>query len=199
MENQDHPQNNVFSHLDSVRMADTPRVENPPVQVLVLKPLRKSIYYGILLYLLQTRRKSLPPEKVFWIIHYSKRLSETELLKAAKFSEQLLTDEKTLRRTRKEIERIYPRIPFARIVPVPELRRIGTGYHDKGALRPRHHPRLEGERVFWSQDLKWMLPPTVETEGKWLTANEVQSLVGEDFLSLMLHQTLVNKIRETLN
>lgn len=176
------------------RMAETPHVVYPPIQAREkVQKLKKSNYYGILLYLLSEFRILLPDEKVVWIINYGKRLSDAELLKAAKFHRLLITNEQVLKRTEKQVLRVFRSIPFNRIVLAPEPRRIGTGYHDKGALRPRHRPRLEGERAFWSQDLSWILPPTIETEGKWLTANEVQSLIGNIPLELVLHQVQRNR------
>jgi len=158
--------------------------------------LKKSTYYGILLYILSESREDLTSEQVAWIVYYSRKLNQEQLLRAGTFSSKLRTDEETLRRTQIEIKRIRSRIPSLRNFRPKEPRRIGTGYHDKGSLRPRHRPRPEGERVFWSQDFRWMTPLTEEEiEGKWITALEVRSLVGDFLFDLIVESILRNRLQ----
>jgi hypothetical protein len=142
--------------------------------------LKKSVYYGFLLFILQEFRVLLHPDQVRWIIYYGRKLSDAELLKAGKLSQQLAQSELVQRRSAREIVRIFYSIPLLRRTPIPIPRRIGTGYHDKGALRPRHKPRLPGEETFWSQDI-WSFLLT-EEEGKWITSDEVFSLIGNNLL-----------------
>lgn len=153
--------------------------------------LKKSIYYGILLYILDEFRILLHPDQVRWIIYYSRRLSDAELQKAGRFFTKLKSEEVVLRRTSNDIGRIFKAIPLMRKTVSPEPRRIGTGYHDKGALRPRHRPRLPGDETWWNQDLEWLLPQKVE-EGKWITAEEVESQISTDFLEIIRNNILLN-------
>jgi hypothetical protein len=133
---------------------------------------------------LEEFRILLHPDQVRWIIYFSRRLSDAELQKAGKFLTKLKSEEVVLRRTSKEIGRIFKAIPLMRKTVSPEPRRIGTGYHDKGALRPRHRPRLAGEETWWNQDLEWLLPQKVD-EGKWITADEVYGQISTDFLEII--------------
>jgi len=164
--------------------------------------LKKSTFYGILLYILVEYREELTDQQVAGIIYYSRKLSIAELLKAGNFSSQLLKQPAILNRTRQEIERVRrTQVPFLRTPQIPEPRRIGIGYRDKGALRPRHRPRLVGERTFWDEDLSWLLPLDFEPEGKWITADEVQSLIGNnlnDWLSC-LSTVVQSRTLETLS
>jgi hypothetical protein len=164
--------------------------------------LKKSTFYGILLFILTEFREELTDEQVAGIIYYSRKLSIAELLKAGKFSSQLLHEPVILRRTLPEIERIRRKqVPFLRTPHILEPRRIGIGYRDKGALRPRHRPRLVGERTFWDEDISWLLPLDFEPEGKWITADEVQSLIGNNLNDWLSSLTTIVQSRtlETLS
>lgn len=178
----------------SVRMADTPRPVDPPVRVHKRSgKLKKSTYYGILLYLVTEFAESLSPEQRAWIVHYSRKLSIAELLKAENFSSKLRTEEQTLKRTQNEIERIRTRIPRLENLTTPEPNRIGIGYRDKGALRPLHERREFGEISYWDEDVRIFLPYDQEIVGKWITASEVSCLVGEDLLELIARQLQEHK------
>jgi len=153
--------------------------------------LRKSVYYGFLLFILQEFRVLLHDDQVRWIIYYSRKLSEAELLKAGKLAHQLVENELVQRRSAREIVRIFHSIPLLRKPLTPEPRRIGTGYHDKGALRPRHKPRLPGVETFWTQDIQHFL--SSEMEGKWITAEEVESQIGNDLLEMIRKNLIENR------
>lgn len=166
-------------HTQKSRMADTPASVDPPVQRHRRKgKLKKSTYFGILLYLLSEYREDLGPEQVAWIVRFQSKLRDEELLRAAQFSSKLRTEPRTLQRTQSEIERVRRNVPRLELPRLRESRRIGIGYRDKGALRPLHLRRTEGETAFWLEDLKWFLPIN-EVEGKWVSAEEVQRLMEE--------------------
>ena len=170
------------------RMADTPRSLAAPIPgFLNLKGLRQSTRYGILLYLMQSPDYSLSNEQRLWIIYRARKLSEAELLRAGRFSDDLNSRQDIRKRMRKDIEETFIRVP--RLLPkqIPEKRRIGIGYRDKGALRPLHQKRILGERVFWDEDVQYMLPLTYTSVGKWISADEVVSQTGNDLLNLVLH------------
>jgi hypothetical protein len=160
------------------------------------KRLRKSVYYGYLLFILEDFRVLLHEDQVRWIIYYARRLSEAELLKAGKLATELKTSEIAQQRSASEIVRIFHTIPRLRKTFIPIPRRIGTGYHDKGALRPRHKPRLPGAETFWSQDIDLFLP--TEEEGKWITSDEVLSLIGIDLQEMIRNNLLTNRTYEQL-
>jgi len=173
-----------------------PRARPPNSGIRKEAKLRKSVYYGFLLFILQDFRGLLHEDKVRWIIYYGRKLSDAELLKAGKLAHQLHSDELTQKRSAREIVRIFHSIPLLRQASIPIPRRIGTGYHDKGALRPRHKPRLPGIDTFWTQDLANFLP--TEEEGKWITSDEVFSLIGKDLLEMIRNNLLQNRTRTIL-
>lgn len=176
-----------FDRSDQGRMADTPHTIGAPLQGFrSLSGMKQSSRYGILLFLLQSPEHELSEGQRLWIVYRSRKFSLAELLKAGKLSESLLTNEVQRKRMQKEISETHHRVPSLNPKQLPEKRRIGIGYRDKGALRPLHHRRIIGERTFWDQDLLYLLPLDYEVKGKWLTADEVDSLVGVDLLNLVL-------------
>lgn len=178
------------------RMADTPRSIDPPVRSGSRRKqkLKKSTYYGILLYIMSEFSRDISPEQRAWIVYYSRKLSIAELLKASTFQSKLATEETTLKRTQHEINRIRTRIPRLENLSLPEPNRIGIGYRDKGALRPLTKKREIGEDSFWSDDVRSVFPQLPESEGKWITANEVNSLTGDTIFELLklAHRRLIN-------
>lgn len=176
-----------------VRMADTPYSVSAPFQGFrSLKGLKRSTRYGILLYILQNSLLyDLSEGQKLWIIYYARKFSEAELLKAGKFSEQLSQDLTVQQRMKHHIRETHIRVPSLNPLQLPEKRRIGIGYRDKGALRPLHHQRRLGDRIFWDEDIRYLLPLNVEVTGRWLTAEEVSGLAGVDHLSLSLAQIQV--------
>lgn len=177
-------------------MADTPRPVDPPVQLSSgrKQKLKKSTYYGILLYIMSEYSQDISPEQRAWIVYYSRKLSIAELLRAATFQSKLATEEITLRRTQNEINRIRSRIPRLENLSLPEPNRIGIGYRDKGALRPLTKKREIGEDSFWNEDVRTVFPSLPESEGKWITAEEVNSLTGDTIFELLklAHRRFIN-------
>jgi hypothetical protein len=175
---------------EQVRMADTPHPVSAPFQGFrSLKGMKQSTRYGILLFLLQSSESyELSEGQRLWIIYRARKLSEAELLKAGEFSEKLISDEVLRQRTKHQINETHIRVPSLNPKQLPEKRRIGIGYRDKGALRPLHHQRRLGERTVWSEDIQYLLPLDSDLTGRWITADEVESLIGVDRLLMSIAQ-----------
>lgn len=174
--------------LSSDRMAETPRSVGAPKDGFTDLPgMRKSTRYGILLYFLNNSTEwPLSPGQVLWIVYRARKFQETELLRAGQFCEQLSEDEKVRTRMFEQIRHTYFRVPSLGPKWIPEKRTIGIGYRDKGSLRPLHEQRNIGEEVFWDEDISYLLPLNQLIEGRWITAEEIKSLIGEDLLILAL-------------
>jgi hypothetical protein len=154
-----------------------------------LKGMRKSTRYGILLYLLSNSKDfELSENQRLWIIYYSRKFSEAELLRASDVSERLNSDSLFLLRMKKEIHETHVRVPSLNPLNLKEKRRIGIGYRDKGALRPLHQKRDLGEISLWDEDIRFLLPLNFEIQGRWITAKEVSSLIGVNLLNEVLYQ-----------
>lgn len=188
----DTPISNSSDPVQSVqgRMADTPHPVSAPFQGFrSLSGMKRSTRYGILLFLMQNSTAfALSEGQRLWIVYYARKLSEAELLKAGRFSESLSQDQVLRQRMKHQIRETHIRVPSLNPIQLPEKRRIGIGYRDKGALRPLHQRRRLGVRAIWDEELPIYLQPlTYEATGRWLTADEVESLVGVD-LNLVLSQ-----------
>lgn len=169
------------------RMADTPHRATQPRRMSRKEgKLKPSIYYGILTYLLRTEFDSLTREQQFWIISYSRKLSDEEVFRAGKFTEKLITDGSIRLFHHKDIWNTRCSIPWIEPYRPPEILRIGKGYSDKGALRPLHQRgRQLSEIKFWDEDLSALTPPNYESKGEWITAEEVESLMGRTIFDLV--------------
>lgn len=169
----------------------TPRVVHPPKQRnRRMQKLKKSTYFGILLFLQDIHRQELSENQMAWIIYYSRNLDENQILKAVKIYSQLKTEDVFYRRMRPQIERIHSSVPRLEPKQLAEIRRIGTGYHDKGSLRPLHQRRSYGEESVWDEDISYLLPLTYELRGTWITAEEASELIGVNQIQLALGQLL---------
>jgi len=177
----------------------TPRVVNPPLQGTRRESkLKKSTYFGILIFLQDVHRQELSDSQVAWIIYYSRKLDESQLLKAVKIYGQLKTTDVFYRRMRPQIERIRNSVPRLEPKVLAEVRRIGTGYHDKGSLRPLHQRRSYGEQSVWDEDISYLLPLTYEIKGTWITAEEATELIGVNQIQLALGQLLTMSSNHSL-
>lgn len=153
------------------------------------KDMRESTAYGILLFFLNnTFDWPLSTGQRLWIVYRARKLSLPELLRAGQYSDLLISDEAVKQRMFRRIREIYFAVPSLDPKQIPEKRTIGIGYRDKGSLRPLHQTRTIGEEVFWDEDIAFLLPFGHEIEGKWITAEEVESLVGRDLLILAIQQ-----------
>jgi len=170
-------------------MADTPHGADHPLEPFRKREgyLKKSIYFGILLFVLRRETDSFTAEQQLWIVNYSRKLSDEELLRAGKLTERLLNDEQSLIFHHKDIQRVRRTIPWIEPFNSPEAVRIGKGYTDKGALRPSHERgRQLSELKFWDEDIPFMLPTNYSQKGKWITADEVESLLGTPIFGLVM-------------
>lgn len=172
----------------SRRMADTPhRADHPLQRRGRRRDLKRSIYFGILMYILRENSEQFTREQQLWIVNYSRKLFEEELLRAGNFTEKLFTDETVRQFHLKDIQRVRSTIPWIEPFNPPEAVRIGKGYTDKGALRPLHERgRLLSEIKFWDEDIPFMLPTNYTLKGEWITADEVKSLLGETIFGLVM-------------
>jgi len=178
----------------------TPRVVNPPLHSSQENVrLKKSTYYGILLYILDKHRQGLSENQILWIIYYSRKLEETQFSKSIKIYNSLIQSPDFFLRMSYHVERIRKNVPRLEPKILPEQRRIGTGYHDKGSLRPLHERRNFGEYVVWDEDITYLLPFDYQVRGTWLTAEEVVELTGVDQLQLVLRQLELKNPQEVLN
>jgi hypothetical protein len=151
--------------------------------------LKKSIYFGILLYIQWEEYDRLSVLQNLWITNYARRCSDEELLRAGKLAETLKTREHIRFFHSKDILRVRKTIPWIESKPLPEAVRIGKGYTDKGSLRPLHERgRILSEIKFWDEDIIYMLPFDYQVKGEWITADEVKSLVGVNLFELLLTQ-----------
>lgn len=165
-----------------------PRGKRSKDGYLAFSGMRESTKYGILLYLLQSSAFPLSSGQVLWIVYRSRKFSEAELLRAGLFAETLAQDEKVRSRHRRDIEKLYTRVPSLNPKRLPEKRTIGIGYRDKGVLRPLHQQRERGVESFWDEDIRYLLPLSYDVCGKWITSEEVKSLIGENLLYLAIQQ-----------
>jgi hypothetical protein len=102
-------------------------------------------------------------------------------------------------RLEKEINRIHLSVPGQVPPRLTEKRRIGTGYHDKGSLRPLHQRRDFGEDSLYLEDVLPFIPfDQIEEEGRWITAEEVVRLAGRQSIELVAIQLGVNLTQTVL-
>jgi len=164
---------------------------NPPLGSLPkegftrINGLRESTKYGYLLYFLKEQGTwPLSYGQILWIVYRSRRLDLSELLRAGTVAEELSKNEETRNRAHRKLRELYFCVPSLDPKNIPEKRTIGIGYRDKGSLRPLHQQRTIGEEVFWDEDIAYLLPLDHEIVGRWITAEEVSSLVGIEQLVL---------------
>lgn len=172
-----------------VRMADTPRpVKSTNFNVeRKFKETPKAIRLGFCLYLVQDPSRELSDFQRSWIAHFATKLDESQLFRAFAYLTMLQSNNNFLYRALPMINYMHSRIPTGG-PRIPERRRIGIGYRDKGALRPLYQKREFGSESFWDEDIRAALPFSYDIQGKYLTAVEVKSLVGENLFELVMLQ-----------
>lgn len=173
-----------------------PRPSNPQPEAsttsLKGNRLRKSRYAALLLYLLSSEkieiRELVSDSKKEWILNFLGSLSEDILLRAHSFYLRIETDPRVRNSLRKEIRRELASYRSPPKASKPEVRRIGVGYRDKGALRPLHLKRNIGEESFWYEDVSlWTFSNPNGRE--FLTAEEVLSSgISPDTIMLVNQQ-----------
>ena len=172
-----------------------PRPSNPQPKASISgrgNRLRKSRYAALLLYLLSTEeswiRESVSFQRKEWMLNLLANMSEDILLKAHTFYLRIETDPRIRNSLRREIRRELHSYRSPPRASKPEIRRIGVGYRDKGALRPLHLKREVGEESFWYEDVAlWTFSQPNGRE--FLTAEEVLSSgISPDSIMLINQQ-----------
>lgn len=154
----------------SSRPAEPPRSISRATQ-LSERRYSRSVFLGYLLYL--QRMKRLPEDKERYLLKLQAKVNLDELQRAIHLMQALISSRRSAARAEQDLQAVLHRTP---IVPaksvLPEQRRIGVGYRDKGSLRPKHKPRPEAGIAFWSEDLPLLEKNTPE-EPRWITAEEL--------------------------
>jgi len=133
--------------------------------------LRTSTYLGYLLFL--TEIKQLSEDQMRYVRKLQASVRFSELEKAINLTRKLIESPRSVARARVELERLRrncPRIDAKSILP--EIRRIGVGYRDKGSLRLPHEDHEVPSRAWWSQDIEFLLlhPPE---EPQWIASEQL--------------------------
>lgn len=120
----------------------TPQRDTPTWNGLPGRP-RKVIRLSIYLYIAAHNRLSQAQRD--YIANFQSRMNLAEVSSAMKFLQSLTTDPRT--RARLHVDRVT--VPYQRTRPkiLPEQRRIGVGYRDKGSLSKRSRPSWEKDNT----------------------------------------------------
>jgi hypothetical protein len=153
------------------RMAETPRpVARPgnPGRV------RRSVQVALLLILKEEGK--LSEGQIRTLIRIQSTLREEELSRVEELYRKLRSSPRSYARSRKDFEEVLLRTsstpPKSKLLP--EGRRIGVGYRDKGALRPSHRPRAVAPRMWWSEDIRILHQYYCPGEDpRWITSEEL--------------------------
>jgi len=132
---------------------------------------KKSVFLGYLLYLQREKRLGEGQER--YLLQLQAKVNLDELLSAVKLMQALAQSSRSAARAEQDLQAVQSRTPsLPAKSTLPEQRRIGVGYRDKGSLRPKHKPRPEAGLSFWSEDLPLLEKNTPE-EPRWITAEEL--------------------------
>jgi len=156
-------------------MADTPVSASRPNHTISKGRYRKAVRLGYLLVLHE--RGLLSEGQVTTMMEFQSKLNLDEVLSAQELFISLMSSPRAFARARQDLKRVYIETPAAPPKSNrPEIRRIGVGYRDRGALRPSHKPRPV-TRVIWSEDIpigsrsKWA--ESEEENPRWISAEEL--------------------------
>jgi len=160
--------------------------------------LRKSVWISVLYWLISTEdheiRESLSDEHRLWIKDVLAAVSLDTLPYILKRAEDIERNPRIRGSFSEIIRKELRTYRTPKTVRIPEPRRIGVGYRDKGSLRPHHmRGRDHGEPVYWSEDLGTFFPSTLEPG--YITAEEVCSL-GIDLEHLRIWKQTLQYNRE---
>jgi len=176
--------------LDSGQDGRQPRRSNPRTTRVHLRRSRKLVVFWL-------NQKLDPgfysPEQVERIAIWQSKVNEVELHSAVVLYKRLLSEPRTLSRFMAQHKNTpVPRTHQARI---PEKRRIGVGYRDKGSLRPLHESgRDMSEEAIWDEDIPYLLTSTQIT-GQWITRSEViEYCHGLNYYQLSLTAVLAQTV-----
>jgi hypothetical protein len=183
------------SHEESEkRPAETPHsVSRPPKE----KRLNRSTFLGYLLYLQRQHRLSEEQER--FVIRLQSKANLEELAASIDLLTKLSNSERSAARAKMDLELAFQRcgrIPAKS--KTPEVRRIGVGYRDKGALRPTHRPHAIGSEAWWSEDLAPALLVQPE-EPCWISSEELFGMKRySEIQELALRQVFAQKTQTLL-
>ena len=133
----------------------------------------RSVFLGYLLYLQRQRRLSEDQER--YLLELQRKVRMDELQRSIKLLEGLVLSPRSAARAEQDLKAVQSRCPrLPAKSTLPEQRRIGVGYRDKGSLRAQHHPVPIAGRMWWSEDLP-LLDNFRPEEPRWITAEELFS------------------------
>lgn len=184
------PPGKIPGQVNDKRPAEPPRAVSRPSNE---RRLKKSTFLGYLLYLQKQGRLCEDQER--YLLRLQSTVQELELLSAIELLRALGASPRSAARAEQDLQAVLKRCPRLQAKSVlPERRRIGVGYRDKGSLRPSHRPTGIPGRMWWSDDLRPALL-NVPEEPRWITAEELFGKEGYDpiqelSLRAVLSQTL---------
>jgi hypothetical protein len=133
----------------------------------------RAVFLGYLFYLQRQRRLSEDQER--YLLELQRKVRMEELQRSIKLLEGLLSSPRSAARAEQDLRSVQLRCPRLQAKSVlPERRRIGVGYRDKGSLRAQHQPAPIAGRMWWSEDLP-LLESNRPEEPRWITAEELYS------------------------
>lgn len=160
--------------------------------------LRQSRWYSVLYWMLTTEepeiREKLSDDHKLWIKDLLSSIAIATLTTILNHAQEIENNPRIRGSYKSHIQKELKTFRTPKTVQVPEPRRIGVGYRDKGSLRPSHKSgRDHGERVFWSEDLPLLFPE--DFEPRYITAEEICSL-GTNLEHLRLYLSSLKYNRE---
>jgi len=173
-------------------MADTPVAitsNRSKITRGALPRLRKEKYLVLLMFLLCTDNpeytRMISHVRRLWIQDLLAKQSVDSLLRILIQAHRMRDSSRIQGSLKQQIQKELRTPRFLAQKTQREIRRIGVGYRDKGALRPTHKPRDEGD-WFYRKDVEVILGNTDHhptTEGDWIAAEEVLNQVAENHIT----------------
>lgn len=169
----------IPEQIGEKRPAEPPRAVSRPSNE---RRLKKSTFLGYLFFLQKSGRLSEDQER--YLLRLQSTVQEQELLAGIELLRALVASPRSAARAEQDLKNVQQRCPRIQAKSVlPERRRIGVGYRDKGSLRPTHRPSETPGRMWWSEDLRpALLEKFIPEEPRWLTAEELFGSEGYDTL-----------------
>lgn len=179
--------------------ADTPRLAARSSNLRKKKEerLKPSTYLGMLLFL--SEQKQLVEDQLRFVRKLQGKLRFSELEKAIELCKKLKESPRSAARARVELERLTrecPRISSKSIIP--EQRRIGVGYKDKGALRLSHEDHDAPSRSWWSEDIEFLLLDKPE-EPTWITSEQLFGMDQKNDMQRLIMLQFIQNCSSTTN
>jgi len=145
----------------------------------MMNRLRKSRWLGVLYFLVSSQdpeiREQISEDHRRWILDELAKVNIDTFATVFSIAESIEKNPRVRGSLEYYLERELRTYRTPKTVNVPEPRRIGVGYRDKGSLRPSHkRGRDHGVEVFWSEDVPILFPENFQP--RFITAEEVSSL-----------------------